>query len=191
MKNYETTLGDRVRDLLHLPRKDYNYDADKLRPEVFNGNYSLVNQVGVDRASISTPDRPILLTYALGPCVALAGYDSKQKIGFLSHNCVGNVEQLHDLVLNEITKFTKEELHMQIYIVGGMGGSYEIVAKLRNYAKQKLNPTSINEDLALRVWDWTYLGKSFVLDTRNGNLYHVGGEKLPEMPPPNPRISLR
>lgn len=191
MRSYETTLSDKVRNLLHLPRKDYNKDADRLRPEVFKGDYSLVNIVEVGEASISTPDKPILLTYALGPCVALAGYDAKQKIGFLSHNCVGNVNTLHDLVLKEINKQTTEEIHMQIYIVGGMRGSYETVSNLRNYAKQKLNPTAINEDLALKVGDFTYLGKSFVLDTRNGKIYSVSGEKLPEIPSTNPKISLR
>jgi len=194
MKNYPEPLSDRLRNFLHLLRKDYNKDADKLRPEVFLGDYSLLNQVSTHEASVSTANspRPVLETVGMGPCVAMAGYDAEQRIGFLSHSCIGDDVDAHDLVLEEMKKLTSKELCMQVYIVGGMVGSGKLASRLRNYARQKLNPTTIQEDLALKVSDWTYSGKSFVLDTRDGKVYSIDGRgKLQYVLSANPRISLR
>ena len=96
-----------------------------------------------------------------------------------------------DIVLTELNKISNG-LSMDIHIVGGMLGSKELADDLRNYAKKEFNPKSINEDLALNISDWTYLGKSLVLDTRNGKIYSIdGGGRLQYLPPANPRISLR
>jgi hypothetical protein len=190
---YNSNLIDRIRKQIGLV-KDSNRYSDKIRPEIFREDYSLLNLVHTSEASVSDyrSIRPVLATVGIGPCVAMAGYDSKNKLGFVSHNCVGDyVDELHDKVLEELRRLTPN-LTMDIYIVGGMSGSGELASKLRNYAKRKLNPKSINEDLALRVSSCDYLGKSFVLDTRNGKVYSIeGGGKLQYVPSAEPRISLR
>ncbi len=121
----------------------------------------------------------------------MAGYDFEHKIGFLSHNSAGDyVEILHEKVFAELFKKTSK-VAMDIYIVGGMAGSGKLASRLKEYAKQKLNPKSISEDLALKVSDWLYLGKSFVLDVRDGKVYSIdGGGKLQYVPPAEPLISL-
>lgn len=193
-KLYEDTLIGRIRSLLGFPRQDPQEIADSLRPE-YQGDYSLLNLVYGGEATISTSEsqRPVIGSIGMGPCVAMAGYDANQKIGFISHNGFGDhVEVLHDLVLDELRKKSKSELEMDIYIVGGMVGSSELASRLRIYARENFNPRTINEDLALDVSDWTYLGKSFLLNVRDGRVYSIdGGGQLQYVPPAEPRIFLR
>ncbi|MFA6501823.1 MAG: hypothetical protein WCT85_03445 [Parachlamydiales bacterium] len=178
--------------------KHQNLDADKLRSnlfdEQFSENYSLLNLVRGSESSISTREslRPILATVGIGPCIAMAGYDTSQGIGFLSHNGVGDyVDILHDLVLEELNNHSKSRLEMEIYIVGGMMGSGQLARKLRENAK-KFNPKRINEDLALKISDLTYIGKSFAIDVRDGKVYSLDGKgKLQYLPPAEPLISLK
>ena len=192
-KLYQGSFREKLRKFVGLYRNP-NLDADKLRPEEFTGDYSLLNLVHGSEASVSTKDslRPVLATVGMGPCIAMSGYDSKQRIGFLSHNSnEKHVDFLHDLVLDELNKLLKSELDMDIYIVGGMIGSRGLAKKLSENAK-KFNPKTINYDLALNISEWTYLGKSFVLDTRDGKVYSIdGGGKLQYCPPAEPLISLR
>ncbi len=193
-KLYEDTLVGRIRRLVGFPRQDPNEIADMLRPE-YQGDYSLLNLVHGSEATISTSEsqRPVIGSVGMGPCVAMAGYDSNQKVGFVSHNGVGDyVGALHELVLEELKKKSKSELEMDIYIVGGMIGSGELALRLRNIARENFNPRTINDDLALNVSEWTYLGKSFLLDVRDGKVYSInGGGQLKYVPPAEPRISLR
>jgi len=185
------SFTDKIRNSIFKRR--HIFDGDKLRSE-YDGDYSLLNLIRGSEASISTSNslRPVLASVGMGPCIAMAGYDSRQKIGFISHNGVGDyIEVIHDIVLTELNKISNG-LSMDIHIVGGMLGSKELADDLRNYAKKEFNPKSINEDLALNISDWTYLGKSLVLDTRNGKIYSIdGGGRLQYLPPANPRISLR
>ena len=193
-KRYEDTLAGKVRKLIGFPKQNPNEIADSLRPE-FQGDYSLLNLVHGGEATVSTSQsqRPVIGSVGMGPCVAMAGYDPNQKIGFVSHNGVGDyVGVLHDLVLKELREKTKSNLEMDIYIVGGMTGSGELASRLRDIARENFNPRTINEDLALNVSDWTYLGKSFLLDVRDGRIYSIdGGGQLQYVPLAEPRISLR
>ncbi len=193
-KLYEDKLVGKLRKFLSFPRHDPNETADSLRPE-YQGDYSLLNLVHGGEATISSAEsqRPVIGSFGMGPCVAMAGYDPAQKVGFISHNGTGDyLEVLHDLVLEELRKKSKSELEMDVYIIGGMVGSDELASKLRNFAKRKFNPRIINEDLALDVSDWTYLGKSFLLDVRDGRVYSIDGRgQLQYVPPAEPRISLR
>ncbi len=192
-KLYEDTLVGKVRTFMGFSKKDPNDIADSLRPE-YQGDYSLLNLVGMGEATISTAQsqRPVIGSVGMGPCVAMAGYDHNQKIGFVSHNGVGDyVGVLHALILKELRKKLKSELGMDIYIVGGMIGSGELASRLRNIARENFNPRIINEDLALNVSDWTYLGKYFLLDVRDGAIYSIdGGGQLQYVPQAEPRISL-
>ena len=160
MKNdiYHESLIERIKRKIGL-YKHPNLDADKLRPnlfdEQFSKNYSLLNLVHGSEATISTREssRPILATVGIGPCIAMAGYDSSQGIGFLSDNGCGDyVDVLHDLVLEELNNHSRSRLEMEIYIVGGMIGSSELARKLRENAK-KFNPKRVNEDLAIKISD--------------------------------------
>ena len=193
-KRYEDTLVGKVRKLIGFPKQNPNEIADSLRPE-FQGDYSLLNLVHGGEATVSTSQsqRPVIGSVGMGPCVAMAGYDPNRKIGFVSHNDVGDyVGVLHDLVLKELREKTKSNLEMDIYIVGGMTGSGELASRLRDIARENFNPRTINADLALNVSDWTYLGKSFLLDVRDGRIYSIdGGGQLQYVPPAEPRISLR
>lgn len=191
---YEDTLVGKARKLLGFPRQNPNEIADKLRPE-YQGDYSLLSLVHGGEATISTSEsqRPVIGSAGMGPCIAMAGYDSKQRIGFVSHNGVGDyVGALHDLVLKELREKSKPDLEMDIYIIGGMIGSGELASKLRNIARENFNPRTINEDLTLNVSDWTYLGKSLLLDVRDGKVYSIdGGGQLQYVLPAEPSISLR
>ena len=193
-KRYEDTLVGKVRKLIGFPKQNPNEIADSLRPE-FQGDYSLLNLVHGGEATVSTSQsqRPVIGSVGMGPCVAMAGYDPNRKIGFVSHNDVGDyVGVLHDLVLKELREKTKSNLEIDIYIVGGMTGSGELASRLRDIARENFNPKTINEDLALNVSDWTYLGKSFLLDVRDGRIYSIdGGGQLQYVPLAEPRISLR
>ncbi len=193
-KLYEKTLVGKVRKFMGFPIQNPNEIADSLRPE-YQGDYSLLNLVGMDEATISTAEsqRPVIGSVGMGPCIAMVGYDPNQKIGFVSHNGAGNYTGvLHDSVLGELKKKAKSDLEMDIYIVGGMIGSGKLASRLRNIARENFNPRTINEDLALNVSDWTYLGKSFLLDVRDGKVYSIdGGGKLQYVPSAEPRISLR
>ena len=193
-KLYEDTLVGKIRKFIGFPRQNPNDIADSLRPE-YQGDYSLLNLVNGGEATISTSEsqRPVIGSGGMGPCVAMAGYDPNQRIGFVSHNGVGDyVGCLHNQVLEELRKKSKSELEMDIYIIGGMMGSRELTSRLRNIARENFNPRIINEDLALNVSDWTYLGKSFLLDVRDGEVYSIdGGGQLQYVPPAEPRISLR
>src|SRR3989338_24519 len=199
MKNtlYRSSLLERIKKRIGLYRNP-NLDTDKLRPllfdDQFNEDYSLLNLVHGSEAFISTRNspRPILASVGMGPCIAMAGYDSKEGIGFLSHNGIGDyVGVLYDLVLEELRKQTNSRLEMEIYIVGGMLGSNALARKLRENA-QKFNPSKIHKDLALKISEWTYLGKSLSLDTRDGKVYSLDGKgKLQYCPPAEPLISLK
>ena len=191
-KLYEDTLVGKVRKFIGFPRQDPNEVADRLRP-VYCGDYSLLNLVHGGEATISTSEseRPIIGSFGMGPCIAMTGYDPKQKIGFISHNGIGDyVETLHTLVLEELRKKSKSELKMDIHIVGGMIGSGELASRLTGVARDNFNPRRISCDLALDTSDWTYLGKSFLLDVRNGNIYSVDGRPLSSIPKANPSIKL-
>ena len=193
---YEDTLIDKVRKALGFPRPDPNENSDKLRPR-YQSDYSLLSLIHSGEATIATAEspRPIIGSVGMGPCVAMAGYDSAQRIGFISHNGLGDyVEALHNLVLEELTKKSRLKLEMDIYIVGGMFMSGELARKLKDYANNNFNPKSIQEDLALSVSGgrYLYLGKTFFLDTRNGKVHSIdGGGELQHVPPAEPRISLR
>ena len=193
-KLYKDTLAGRFRKFIGFPRQNPNDIADRLRPE-YQGDYSLLNLVHGGEATISTSEsqRPVIGSVGMGPCVAMAGYDFNQRIGFVSHNGVGNyVGVLHDKVLGELRRKAKSDLEMDIYIVWGMIGSKELASRLRNIARENFNPRTINEDLALDVSEWTYLGKSFLLDVRDGKVYSIdGGGQLQYVPPAELRISLK
>ena len=58
--------------------------------EIYSRNTKLIGSVSIDEGTISSADsnKPIIATFGLGPCIALAGYDRKSKIGFISHNVI-------------------------------------------------------------------------------------------------------
>jgi hypothetical protein len=190
----EDTLIDKIRKFIGFPRQNPNDIADCLRPKYMD-DYSLLNLVGMDEATISTAEsqRPVIGSGGMGPCVAMAGYDPNQRIGFVSHNsAMFDPEFLHNLILKELRKKSESDLEMDIYIVGGMVGSRELASRLRNIAREYFNPRNINEDLGLNISYRAYFGKSFFLDIRDGNVYSIdGGGQLRYVPPAEPRISLR
>ena len=97
-----------------------------------------------------------------------------EKKDFVSHNGARNYTGvLHNLVFEELRKKSKSDLEMDIYIFGGMIVSEGLASRLRNIARENFNPKTINEDLALNVSDFTYLGKSFLLDVRDGRVYSI------------------
>ena len=123
-KLYEDTLVGKMRKFLGFPRQDPNEIADRLRPE-YQGDYSLLNLVGMGEATVSTSEsqRPVIGSVGMGPCVAMAGYDPNQKIGFVSHNGAegnvgkvyhGHIGVLHDLVLEELRRKSETDLEMDI-----------------------------------------------------------------------------
>jgi chemotaxis receptor (MCP) glutamine deamidase CheD len=127
------------------------------------------------RYTISTEEFPLVGTYGLGPCVAIAGRDSLNKISFISHNLpLKNLEKTNKLMFNELFKKGIEKENLEFYLISndekGISGKY---------AKEYLNLFTkkiqiIYEDLKY-IKDPLRIGKSFILDSINSNFYAFPG----------------
>ena len=65
---------------------DYHPIGPDKNREIFYGDISKTKGVSSNKAAITNDTHPIIGTYGLGPCIAIAGLDKKTKTAFLSHN---------------------------------------------------------------------------------------------------------
>lgn len=171
MKKYDISLTERIKGFFGFNRNKYP-NPDKLR-EVYSGDYSLVKGTGNKRGieTSSQSDRPIMATWGVGPCLTLGGYDSKQKVGFLVHDFDGRriCHTADDLV--EKLQIQREGLDFQFYLVGGVQGwSNDVLREVEKYLTQRFPTGKVFYRDVLDKWDLYNLGKSFVLDTRDGKV---------------------
>jgi len=178
-----------VRERLGLTPRELG--PDRMR-EYFSDDYSLLSGVpsrrrfrrmltpyesGTGAVASADSETPVLATSGLGPCVALAAYDRKQKIGFLSHNTAyTNIVELNDLLVRDMKYQVRDPLDLEFYIVGGVDGS-KLADEVRDYVVDHLGANLdriVYEDTNGKV-DPYGPGRSFALDTRNGKVSCLDG----------------
>ena len=151
--------------------------------EIYSRNTKLIGSVSIDEGTISSADsnKPIIATFGLGPCIALAGYDRKSKIGFISHNVpVKKLDNLNDPIFEVIDTLGIKKSNMEFYIIGGNKQYKNHVDKVKNYLNQKVeNPNIVYEDI-IETIDPKNLGKSFALDTRDQKIYSLDMKTIPD-----------
>lgn len=126
--------------------------------------------------AITTADdaRPIVATYGCGPCVAVGGYDSTNKIAFVVHfTGAGEVIDPRGLVFSNILKLVKTSISspIQLHLRGGYKGQSEAtVEAIKVWMRQR-------EDLPMEIASADILtssirgiGKSLSIDSRTGEV---------------------
>lgn len=167
----EKEVITKVRAILGLDEYQKN-GPDKLR-EVFYGDYNLISGAHTNQTVMTNANsnRPILGTYGLGPCIAIVGYDPINKEGYLSHNVpLKNLDDLNDYPLQKLNKN-----NLEFYLIGGTKEYEYHIKNIKDYLNQKIeNPRIVYEDV-IETNDPKKMGKSFALDTRNGEIYCLDG----------------
>src|SRR3989338_2572539 len=178
----------------YLEQEVLNPNSDKGR-DIFRGDYSTLNYAPREMGVISSAqsNRPILMSYGMGPCIAVCGYDSSAGIGFLTHNsALTDVNGLHDLILKEMRKIIGRNTQLSFHLVGGWKGGEKddwnsgiLLKRIEEYITSNFPEATIDKDV-LDPMDYRR-GKSFALDTRDGKTYCIeSGEKLQSIPPGYP-----
>jgi chemotaxis receptor (MCP) glutamine deamidase CheD len=164
----------RVREKLGY--EDYHIvGPDKLR-EVYYGDYSNIIGIGINQCRITSSKQPLIGTYGLGPCIAIAGFDKKTKTAFLSHNVpIKKLEFLNDDLFDALTKMGTIEKDLEFYLVGGNEEYKEHAQKVEEYLKRRIkNPKIVYRDL-IEKNDPRKMGKSIILDSINEKIYCHNG----------------
>lgn len=161
----------------------YLVGPDKNR-EIFYGDYSLVGSVLSNEAGITDANskKPMISTFGLGPCVALGGYDRKTKMAFLSHNIpLKKLEELNDPVFEYLRKRKVIFNEMDFYLVGGDEEYKSHPEEVKKYLHDKVGSQLkiVHEDV-IESYDPKRIGKSFILDSREGRFYSKNLIQIPE-----------
>ncbi|MBJ7450422.1 MAG: hypothetical protein JHC93_08705 [Parachlamydiales bacterium] len=116
--------------------------------------------------------KPIVATFGCGPCVALGGFDSTNKIAFMVHfTNSGEVRNSCGLILSNINKLVKRKITspIQLHLRGGYEGKSEPIIKAIKILMRQ------NDDLPMEiaskdilVSDRSLKGKSLSIDSRTG-----------------------
>lgn len=133
--------------------------------------------------TIATDKKPVVATYGCGPCVALGGYDSTNKIAFIVHfSDAEEVKKSSGLIFYNIAKLVKEKITtpIQLHLRGGFEGSSEpIIEAIKIWMKQR-------EDLPMEIASedilCSYKGsaKSLSIDSRTGKVSEYNPMKNPK-----------
>ncbi len=160
----------KIRDNLGLT--EYHKIGPDQKREVYYGKSNLIKMVrtnGINHTN-SNSQTPLLGTTSLGPCIAIIGYNPKTKTAFISHNVEHNPpEKINNPLIEKIGKN-----NLEIYLVGNnIRKNHE--EKLIEYLKSELTNSKIVYKDTERIPDPKGLGKSVILDTRNGKIYSHSG----------------
>lgn len=133
--------------------------------------------------TFATSQTPILATYGCGPCVALAGYSPKNKIGFLAHiQCHKEITRSGKKILQSLLQLAKhsidEQNPLELHLRGGIG-SHETFAAIAAWIKKFSHiPMKIKSQKPSPVWGDRYCyvasysgnreASTLRLDTRTG-----------------------
>ncbi|MFH1590768.1 MAG: hypothetical protein ABIC95_02470 [archaeon] len=178
-------------DLILLLRKNAQYNRetslDKDR-EIYLGPRNEVNMALMGTGVISRWDdkRPILGAYGLGPCTTLCAYDPEQRLGFtMSVPTFGPAESLLDLLVEETVKRSEKGFNPEFHLVGGYDKSSQPMQKrITDYLDyQYKGKNDLKTDDTLGLIDPTGLGRSFLLDTRDGKIYAWDQIRTPDSVP--------
>ncbi len=162
-----------------LGYEDYHLvGPDRLR-EVYYGDYSKIIGVSSNKFCITNMEHPLVGTYGLGPCIAIAGLDKKTKTAFLSHNvAIKKLELLNDILFEMLRKKGIKEKDLEFYLVGGNEEYEEHAQKVEEYLKERIeSPKIVYRDL-IEKNDPRKMGKSLILDSRNGEIFCHNGISL-------------
>jgi hypothetical protein len=133
--------------------------------------------------TIESDPKPILAAYRCGPCVALAGWEPKNKAGFLVHFAsAGEVEQFKDVFTDHFNELITDPSTqpIQLHARGGQKSLSEaIINAITDWVQTKDNKFSMI--IASAAILKTGLGDSenLALDTRSGNIYSYSPLKNP------------
>lgn len=161
---------NQVRNLIGLT--NYQSIGPNKDREIFYGDLSKTKGVSLNNAAITNDTHPTIGTYGLGPCIAIAGLDKKTKTAFLSHNVpIKKLEDLNDHIFDKLEKKGIDLNNLEFYLIGGNPEYKQHAEEIKIYLNKKINnPKIIYTDL-IETNDPKKLGKSFILDSRNGNFY--------------------
>ncbi|MDD4353392.1 MAG: hypothetical protein PHN56_02950 [Candidatus Nanoarchaeia archaeon] len=138
--------------------------ADGCMP-IYQGSNNLVKLIYQREQGITyfNDNKPVLATFGLGPCLAIAGYDSRLKIGFLAHydfltNEKESIEQLIFLI--------PKNSFFDVSLIGGNDSSIEQYGVIKELLK--------NNEVLFNIIEEDVFGnisRSIVLDTRTGEKF--------------------
>lgn len=142
----------------------------------YSGDFSLVKLVHTDETAVSQSNAefPIIGTFGIGPCVALATYHKGDKVGSISHFSVGvgvpeSIRKVNTSMGNRLSD-------SEIYLVG----DYSLQSEdLVDEIKATLGSVNIVEEDILCPEQSN--GRSFLIDTRNGATYVFNPERHPNI----------
>ncbi len=161
---------DKIRDNLGLTK--YHKIGPNQKREVYYGESDLVKMVQSNKGSHTDANsqKPLIGTYGLGPCIAIIGHNPKTKTAFISHN----VEHVFPEKINNSLIENVGKNNLEIYLVGNnLRKNHE--EKLIKYLKSELiNPEIVYKDTKT-IPDPKGLGKSIIIDTRDGKIYSHNG----------------
>jgi hypothetical protein len=132
--------------------------------------------------TIATDKKPIVATFGCGPCVALGGYDSINKIAFVVH--FATVEEVRisaDLIFCNINRLAMKKINkpVQLHLRGGFKHvSEDIIEAIEILIKT-------NENLSMEFVSKDILdsrgmtGKSLSIDSRTGTISNYSPKTNP------------
>ena len=161
---------NKIRDKLGLT--EYHKIGPDQKREVYYGKSDLVKMVQSNEGGYTdaSSQKPLIGTYGLGPRIAIIGYNSKTKTAFISHNVEhASPEKINNSLIKNVGKN-----NLEIYLVGNnLRENHE--EKLIRYLESELtNPEIVYKDTK-RISDPKGLGKSIIMDTRDGKIYSHNG----------------
>ncbi|MBA3238094.1 MAG: hypothetical protein H0T62_07070 [Parachlamydiaceae bacterium] len=120
----------------------------------------------------ATDKKPVVATYGCGPCVALGGYDSTNKIAFIVHfSNPMEVRTCGSSIIYNFAKLVKEEITtpIQLHLRGGIEGQSEpIIEAIKIWINEKKDfPTEIASQDILDS-GMGFNSKSLLTDSRTG-----------------------
>ena len=123
--------------------------------------------------TIATDNKPIVATHGCGPCIAVGGYETTNKIAFVVHFAhAGEVEKSGELLFYNISRLAKKKIEkpIHIHLRGGVTGQSEATIKAIKTWMQKRDdvPMGIaSEEVLLTRWN---IGRSLLIDSRDGTV---------------------
>jgi len=144
--------------------------------EILYGSPELIKGIGTNQCAISDSAHPMVGTYGLGPCIAIAGLDKETNTAFLSHNIpVKNLDDLNGPIFDELEHRGIDKNNLDYYLIGGNERYSKHLDDIKNYLNTKVkNPKIVYED-TIEKNDPKAYGKSFILDSRDGKFYAHNG----------------
>ena len=170
--NRITRTRDEYSSSLDIDQVPENNRVKETREE-YSSSFEDVFEIIQTEAGItcSEEEHPVLATYGIGPCVAIAGYEPNLKIGFIAHvdELTSNPSQT---IVGNLERVSSDQNYEVTLIGGNEETSRENVQKIiDNFTLNNLNPQIKFEIVDNELYEEDLNIKSIALDTRTGELY--------------------